>query len=189
MNTPERIAPLFGQLKRELAEKEVNVACEDFSFEYRLDESFVRMAEAGRWGEESCQLRPLKSHYLLIENSFVQPLFNLDDVLFRLQEQGRYQILAHPERYSYYNRRGLRDYEHLQDIGVQFQCNLLSFSGYYGESVQKISYKLLDEGYVNFLGSDLHNNRHISLIREFLSTKDYASIRKDLIGMIENDRI
>lgn len=189
MNTPHKILPIFNQLKDQAQAQEIPVELEGFSFEYRLDESFLHMMETGKFGEESCELRPLKDHYLLVENSFVQPLLNLDDVLFKLQDMGWYVIMAHPERYSYYSRRGLKQYEHLQDMGVEFQCNLLSFSGYYGESAQKTAYKLLDEGYVNFLGSDLHNMRHVQLIRNFLATKNYAEIRDELVHSIENDKI
>lgn len=189
MNTQSKIIPIFNELKEAVAQEQIPVECENFSFEYRLDESFLHMMESGKFGDENCELRPLKNRYLLIENSFVQPLLNLDDVLFNLQDKGWYLIMAHPERYQYYTRRGLKAYEHLQDIGVEFQCNLLSFSGHYGETAQKMAYKLLDEGMVNFLGSDLHNKRQIDLIKQFLSTKEYAKIREDLVNSIENDKI
>lgn len=189
MNTPQKIAPIFRSVKEGLAMQNIPIECEDFSFEYRLDESFLHMMDAGKFGDPSCQLRPLKDRYLLIENSFAQPLMNLDDVIFKLQDMGWFLIMAHPERYHYYTRRGLKSYEHLQDLGVEFQCNILSFSGYYGESTQKMAYKLLDEGMVNFLGSDLHNMHHVQLIRKFLQTKEYAELRPDLVASIQNDKI
>lgn len=189
MNTPSRIGPLFRDVKIGVEERQIPLVCEDYSFEYRLDESFLHMMKSGKFGEEQCELRPLKDRYLLIENSFAQPLLNLEDVIFELQDRGWYLIMAHPERYHYYLRRGLKTYQHLQDIGVEFQCNLLSFSGYYGEETQKMAYRLLDEGLVNFMGSDLHNMRHVDLIRKFLATKEYAEIREDLVHSIENDRI
>lgn len=189
MNTPERISPIFEEVKRQVAEKQIPIECENFSFEYRLDESFIHMMEAGKYGEETCRLRPLKDRYLLIENSFAQPLLNLDDVIYKLQDQGWYLIMAHPERYHYYNQRGLKPYEHLIDLGVELQCNLLSFSGYYGESSQKTAYRLLDEGMISFLGSDLHNMHHVQLIQKFLQSKDYAEIRPELVDMIQNDKI
>lgn len=189
MNTPTKIAPIFREVKETVAEKQIAIECEDYSFEYRLDESFLHMMEKGKFGEPSCELRPLKGRYLLIENSFAQPLLNLDDVIYRLQDEGWYLIMAHPERYHYYNSRGLKKYEHLTDLGVELQCNLLSFSGYYGEQVQKMAYKLLDEGMISFLGSDLHNMHHVKLIQKFLQSKNYAEIREDLVEMIQNDKI
>lgn len=189
LNTSERIEPLFLQLKEEAARLQIPVELENYSFEYRLDESFLQIMEGAKWGDGQCQLRPLSGRYLLIENSFAQPLINLDEVCYKLQEQGWYLIMAHPERYHYYARRGLRPYEHLQDLGVEFQCNILSFSGYYGETVQKAAFRLLDEGMVNFMGSDLHNRHHVELIRKYLQSKDYAKIREDLAQNIMNDRI
>jgi tyrosine-protein phosphatase YwqE len=189
MNTPQRIHPLFQDLKIQCAQEEIPIECEDFSFEYRLDESFINMMNAGKWGEESCKLRPLKDRYILIENSFQQPLLNLDDVIYKLQDKGWYLIMAHPERYHYYSSRGLKSYEHLLDLGVELQCNILSFSGYYGESTQKMAYRLLDEGMISFIGSDLHNLHHVELIRKYLRSKDYAEIRPDLVSMIQNDKI
>lgn len=188
LNTPEKIEPIFQELKQQAAEQHIPIELEDYSFEYRLDEGFLQMMESGKWGDPQCQLRPLRGRYLLIENSFAQPLFNLDDVCYKLQEQGWYLIMAHPERYHYYARRGVSAYEHLQDLGVEFQCNILSFSGYYGETAQKMAYRLLDEGMLNFLGSDLHNKRHVDLIAKFLQSKEYASLRPDLEGCILNDK-
>lgn len=189
MNTPEIIDPRFEEVKQAVAANQIPVECENYSFEYRLDESFLRMMNAGNPDSPECQLRPLKGRYLLIENSFNQPLLNLDDVIYKLQDMGWYLIMAHPERYHYYSSRGLKKYEHLVDLGVELQCNLLSFSGYYGESAKKMAYKLFDEGMISFIGSDLHNSRHVGLIKKFMATKEYAEIRPELVEMIMNDKI
>ena len=188
MNTPTKIEPIFRDLKEAVAEKNIPVELEDYSFEFRLDESFLRMMESGDFGDESCELRPLKGRYILIENSFNQPLLNLDDVIYKLLDKGWYLIMAHPERYHYYNSRDLKYYSHLQELGVELQCNLLSFSGYYGDSAKKTAYRLLDEGMLSFLGSDLHNMRHIDLIRRFLQSNEYEDIYEDLADLIQNDK-
>lgn len=189
MNTPEKIAPIFRDLKQAVAENQIPIECEDFSFEYRLDESFLHMMETGKWGEPQCALRPLKDRYLLVENSFNQPLINLEEVILKLQEKGWYVVMAHPERFHYYTRRGIRAYETLINAGVEIQCNLLSFSGYYGESTQKMAYRLLEEGMIGFIGSDLHNMHHIQLLQKFLASKEYAEIRPELVASIQNDKM
>lgn len=189
LNTPEKIAPIFRDLKEAIAFENIPIECEDFSFEYRLDESFLHMMEHGKWGSPDCELRPLKDRYILVENSFNQPLFNLDDVIQKLIDLGWYVVMAHPERFHYYSRRGLRPYENLVNAGVELQCNLLSFAGYYGESTQKMAYRLLDEGMISFLGSDLHNMHHIQLIRKFLASKEYAEIRPELVASLQNDKM
>jgi len=189
LNSQEKIAPLFQTLCTEVEKEGIPVTLEDFSFEYRIDESFIQMMASGKWGESQCQLRPLRGRYLLIENSFGQPLYNLPDVLTQLQQNGWFLIMAHPERYRYYIQRGLSSYEHLAEQGVEFQCNLLSFSGYYGEHAQKTARRLLDEGLVSFLGSDMHNMHHVELLKEYLSTKDYARLYEDLALSANNDKI
>lgn len=187
MNTPEIIEPKFEALRKEVAEAGIPIQLEDYSFEYRLDGSFIQMMSAGKYGEPTCQLRPLKGRYLLIENSFGQPLFNLKEVLCQLQQNGWFLIMAHPERYHYYSERGLGPYERLADLGVEFQCNLLSFSGYYGEHAQKTAMRLLEEGLVSYLGSDLHSAHHITLLQKFLRSKDYARLFEDLQLSAHND--
>lgn len=189
LNTPDKIMPLFQSLCAEVKNAGIPVSFEGFSFEYRIDESFLNMMTSGKWGEPQCQLRPLKDRYLLIENSFGRPLYNLDDVLRSLQSQGWFLIMAHPERYRYYYHRDLHAYEHLLDMGVEFQCNILSFSGYYGEQAQKTALRLLDEGHVSYLGSDLHNPHHIELMQKYLSSKEYAKLRDDLVATCNNDKI
>lgn len=190
LNTPEIVQPLFDELKQTLEQKQSPLVAEDYSFEYRIDESFMQLMQTGKFGDPACQIRPLYGRYLLIENSYTQPLASLDRIIEVLQEQGYYLILAHPERYHYYSQdHKYRKYEHLQSLQVEFQCNMLSFCGYYGKEAKKAAYWMLDQGYVNFLGSDMHNLRHCQLLDEFLRTKDYRSIREELIDQIGNDRM
>lgn len=189
MNTPKIIDPIFEQVKAEVAVQQIPVECEGYSFEYRVDEGFLQMMQESKWGEADSKLRPLHGHYILIENAWSQPLAGLDRAIEMLQEKGYYVILAHPERYLYYHRHNYRAYEHLQDMQVEFQCNVLSFSGYYGPEIKKAAMWMLEQGYIGFMGSDLHNKRHTDLIEKFLSSKEYHAIREDLVPMINNDRI
>lgn len=188
MNTPEIISPIFDQVRQELAAQGRTIVAEDYSFEYRLDESFLKMADGGGYGDADCQLRPLFGNNLLIENSFSQPLMGLDNLVYNLQSKGFSLIMAHPERYHYYTHRGLRAYELLQDRGIDFQCNILSFAGYYGSESRKMAYELLEEGFVNYLGSDLHNRHHVELIEKFLRTKEYERLLPDLERCLQNDQ-
>jgi protein-tyrosine phosphatase len=45
--------------------------------------------------------------------------------------------------------------------GVMFQANLGSFTGYYGESVQRRAYELLKRGVYTALASDLHDGNSV----------------------------
>lgn len=189
MNTPEIIQPIFDELKVKVAEREIPILCEDYSFEYRVDETFIELMQTGKYGDPACKIRPLHDKYLLIENSFSHPMPVLDEVVERLLSDGYYVILAHPERYMYYAGHHGRYYHHLQERQVEFQVNILSFAGYYGEVSKKMAFWMLENGYVNFLGSDLHTYHHTYLLDDFLRSKNYAAIYEQLCDCIGNDQI
>jgi len=189
LNTPEKIQPLFDELSVQMKEKGLKIEPEGFSFEYRVDEGFLEMMKTGRYGDPGCVIRPLRGKYLLIENGWNSPIPALDDVIDRLLEQGYYLVMAHPERYIYYAGNHGHWYRHLQEHQVQFQCNILSFAGHYGDVSRKMARWMLEEGYVNFLGSDLHHYGHCDHIENFLRSKDYAEIYEDLCDSINNDHI
>lgn len=189
MNTPEIVQPLFDELKVKTAEREIAIECEDYSFEYRVDDTFIELMQTGKFGDPQCQIRPLHGKYLLIENSFSHPMPAFDELVERLLSDGYYVVLAHPERYMYYAGNRGHLYHHLQERQVEFQVNVLSFAGYYGDVAKKMAYWMLDQGYVNFLGSDMHTYHHAYLLDDFLRSKDYAAIYEQLCESINNDQI
>lgn len=189
LNTPEIIQPLFDQLKGRMADEGLRIQAEGYSFEYRVDEGFIEMMKTGNLGDPNCVIRPLHGRYLLIENGWNSPIPAFDELIDKLLGQGYYLILAHPERYLYYAGNHGRWYLHLQEHQVQFQCNILSFAGHYGDVSRKMAYWMLDQGFVNFLGSDLHHYGHCEHLEKFLRSKDYAAIHEDLTDMINNDHI
>ena len=189
MNTPEKIQPLFDELKQKASENGIHVECQDYSFEYRIDDTFIELMQTGKYGDPACQIRPLSGKYLLIENSFSHPIPALEKLLDRLLADGYYLVMAHPERYPYYFGHHGKFYHQLQEQQVEFQVNILSFAGYYGDVTKKMAYWMLDQGYVNFLGSDMHNEHHCQLIENFLRSKKYAEIRELLCDNISNDQL
>jgi tyrosine-protein phosphatase YwqE len=50
--------------------------------------------------------------------------------------------------------------------------NLLSLTSHYGKQVQKTSYKLLDEGLYDFVGTDTHHTGHTGLLRTIATKKN-----------------
>jgi tyrosine-protein phosphatase YwqE len=187
-NTPDTINPVFTELQAAAKQEGIKLDM-SYSFEYRLDGGFLELMQRGGFGSPDCALRPLYGRYILIENSFAHPIQEMDEVVARLLDLGFYPVLAHPERYLYYAGHHGRFYHHLQDQQLEFQCNILSFTGYYGDVAKKMVYWMLDNGYVNFLGSDLHNEQHVKLISKFLSSKEYAQLRPRLVDMIGNDHM
>jgi protein-tyrosine phosphatase len=102
-------------------------------------------------------------NYLLFETNFLTEPFNLKDFIFKATTNGYKPVLAHPERYIYL-QNDLVKLEDLLQRGVLFQVNISSITGYYSKQAQATANKLIDKGWVHFLGSDCHSIQHVNLI-------------------------
>ena len=180
-NTPETLDPALKQLRDALSERGNSIVL-DRSAEYRVDEFFLEQFSAG-----NCKALP--GQYILVENSYIQEPWNIEKVLFDLKIKGYKPILAHPERYIYYHGNKLFRYQQLHDTETLFQVNILSIAGAYGSKEKEIALKLLEKGYVDFLGTDLHNQRHVQILERFLASREYAKLRPRLEEVAKNDRV
>jgi len=124
----------------------------DAAAEYFLDDHF-------EWLLAQDQLLTLPNRHILIEMSFMAPYSKLHEIVFQLCTKGYQPILAHPERYLYY-ANDLEQFEQIRHYGCKLQVNLLSLSGYYGKPIQKLGHQLLQQQWVDFLGTDVHHQRH-----------------------------
>ena len=115
--------------------------------------------------------------------SFLNPPINLFDILFKLNLNGYQIILAHPERYLFYENDYKKFYK-LKNYGVKFQINFLSLIGYYGNSVVKLSERLINDNLIDFIGSDFHNISQIKLVDKKIKIREYKSIS----NMISNNK-
>lgn len=148
--------------------------------EYRLDDFSLAQIE------QDPMLLP--QYHILIENPFVDEPWNLDTIVFDLQIKGYKPILAHPERYSYYFNHRER-FKALHNAGTKFQINLLSLAGAYGKEQRNIAEFLINENMVEFVGTDIHNMRHIEIIDSYLKSKQALKDFKALGGKLFNDRL
>ena len=171
-NTPETITQALALLKSELDACGINIEL-SHSAEYRIDEYFLTQLDKGN-------IVPLPGNYLLVENSFLQEPWNIDQLLFDLKVRGYKPILAHPERYFYYYGSKRSRYDEIHGVGTLFQINLLSLAGYYGKDEKMIAEYLLEKGYVDFIGTDLHRHAHADAIEAYLVSKDYRKIASKL---------
>ena len=175
-NTPETMGNALDELKKELAEKNIDIDI-THSAEYRIDELFMTHLNDGI-------ITPMPNNYLLVENSFIQEPWNLDQLLFDLKVKGYKPILAHPERYIYYHSKKDR-YKAIHSTGTKLQLNILSIAGHYGKEEKQIAMELIEKGFVDFIGTDLHNHRHADAIEAYLASKDYRKI-KDRLHLLNN---
>ena len=83
-----------------------------------------------------------------------------------LLAEGYRPVLAHPERYLYLS---MADYRLLKEAGAQFQRNLGTLEGMYGEAVSVRAETLEAEGMYEWVGSDLHNARYAAFLTKTFS--------------------
>jgi protein-tyrosine phosphatase len=164
-NTSDGILAKLAELRAHLQHKGIAITVEAAA-EYYLDETVMEMLEANK------PMLTFGAKYLLFETNFLTEPFNLKEFIFLANSKGYKPVLAHPERYLYL-QQSWDKLQDLQDRGVYFQLNISSITGYYSKGVQVTAHKLIDKGWVHFLGSDCHNFQHVKLVEAAQRTKYY----------------
>lgn len=157
-NTPEIINSKLNTVKKALIQREITDVKIEAAAEYMLDEQFSLLLEKDQ------PLLTLKDNLVLVEMSYFSPPINLYDILFKIQLKGYKPILAHPERYIFYHKN-FNEYYKLKKSGCLFQLNILSLTEQYGKDVKKTATTLLNKKMYDFLGTDVHNHKHIKLLK------------------------
>lgn len=103
------------------------------------------------------------TRYLLIELPFGNVFEGLDSAIDRLIAKGNIPIIAHPERYLYYE--GLSEFERLLKNGVLFQGNISSLYGKYGAKAKATLEEMLKKNMIHFMASDIHTESQTSYDR------------------------
>jgi protein-tyrosine phosphatase len=137
--------------------------------EYLLDDHFVSLFKTR-------EILTLKDNHVLVEMSYLNPPIHLYDILFELQVAGYAPVLAHPERYLFYHKN-FEQYNKLKNAGCLFQLNLLSTVGYYGTEVAEAAKKLLNQGLIDYVGSDVHHKKHIESFNKSVLLKDLQPLK------------
>jgi len=121
------------------------------------------------------ELLTLSEKFVLIELSSMFPPDNLKSLVFDMSVEGYKVILAHPERYSYWHNK-LDVFEDLKTRGVFFQTNIISLSGFYSPQVRKAARQLIDESFVDFVGTDMHNLSTIKILKQALNDNYFVKL-------------
>lgn len=161
-NTPEIIAAGLEKIKTLIAREKLPINVEAAA-EYYIDQSFEQKLASGN-------ILTINNKYLLFEISYMNPPENLARIIFDMITRGYTPLLAHPERYPFWYGR-FEEFHKLKDQGVLFQLNIGSLAGHYGIPPKKIAAMLIDENLVDFIGSDLHGERHLQAMQLALNEK------------------
>lgn len=121
-------------------------------------------------------LLTLPNRHVLVEMPHVSEPINLFRVLAMLNAKGYVPILAHPERYRFYNRN-LFLFEKIKDCGCLFQVNALSLVGYYGAAVTDCAWLLMNNRLIDFVGTDFHHERHIEIFKKQMTSACHNALR------------
>lgn len=174
-NTPQTILPKLKLVQDAVKKAGINVQV-DAAAEYMVDHDFAELI--ARTSKED--LLTIGGDYILIEMSYLSASPNIDQVIFDLRMMNLTPILAHPERYNYYHHH-FEQYERFKELGCKLQVNLLSLTGVYGPHVQKTAEKLLKSGLVDFLGTDMHHDKHLGMLKNLATRPEFYEIVKDAV--------
>ncbi len=178
-NTPETISKALQVLKEELIKSKIYNVHIAASAEHMIDDNFEAILLADK-------VMPMRNEYLLVEMSYLQPPINFDESVTAIAYKRYFQILAHPERYNFLHARP-KKYLEYKRRGILFQLNALSLGDFYGKEVQKMAYKLLEEEFIDFMGSDVHNMNQLNALKEVtITTKTKEQLVPIITRTIEN---
>ncbi|MCX7748536.1 MAG: hypothetical protein N2645_16860 [Clostridia bacterium] len=147
-SSPEKIIEVIGELKRKLAEVELDIDILP-GMEIFLNDSLPDMLEKGE------VLTLNNSRYVLVELPLNDIPLYTEDILYQLQIKGYTPVLAHPERNSIINR-DLRILKNYINKGILVQVNSGSLKGRYGSVVKACATEIVKRNMVSFVASDAH---------------------------------
>lgn len=169
-NTPDKITASLATLRSAVEKEGIDIELHAAA-EYFIDEYFEDLLRKKQ------PLLTISGNKVLVEFSMVTAPMDLQQVLFEMQIQNYQPVIAHPERYAYLLGRK-EFFDELKDAGCLFQANLLSFTGYYGKTVQELAEYLFKKGYYDLAGTDLHHERHLSSLQKLASSATFARLQE-----------
>jgi len=163
-NDKQSILHSLSVLNTSLKEADINNEIRPAA-EYLVDANFEMLLHNKE------KLLTIRDNWVLIEVSFIAPPPQLREVIFEMQLQGYQPVFSHPERYNYYHQHKTA-LEEIRNAGCILQCNLLSFTGYYGPIVLKAAESMATKKMVDLLATDLHHERHLEALQQLKLSRE-----------------
>jgi tyrosine-protein phosphatase YwqE len=155
-NTPQTINTALQQVQQACSQKGLLIEIAAAA-EYMIDDYFIELLKKDE------PLLTLHKNLLLTEIPFTSTPENLEEIVALIKAKGYKPILAHPERYHYFQQH-FDKYFYLKDIGFTLQVNLLSLTGYYGSKAEKAADFIFENNLASLVGTDLHHHKHLEKI-------------------------
>ena len=160
----------IDKIKEELLKQNINVNLY-LGNEVYIDKDISKCVKENK----ICTLN--NTEYILIELPMSGIYPDYLDIFLGLINEGFKVVLAHPERYTAFQKDFNKIYE-LSEIGVLFQCNLGSILGEYGKEATKVIKRLLKEKLVYMIGTDIHHpKKKYDMLKK--ATKKYKKYLND----------
>ncbi len=170
-NSEQSIKEEYGKIK----DKINSFGNFSFAAEYLIDNSMIEKAEKNL-------LLCLKDKYVLCEFSYIGMAVNYHEIIYKLILNGYRPIIAHPERYFYFDKN-MEQMFNLKKMGCKFQLNLFSTTGYYGKKVLSLSNFLIKKNFIDFVGTDIHKESDLLKFDSLVKIQDL----KGLENAIDNN--
>jgi protein-tyrosine phosphatase len=167
---------IFDRLKTEIKEENLNINLY-LGNEIYYDKTIFNNLENNR-----CV--PLYGNYVLIEFDVEESDWLISEAIFNFKAKGYIPIIAHPERYI--NVKEIEDYRIMRKMGAKIQVNADGFTKESNKATNKFLFKLIKEGLIDFIASDVHTFRENRLLDAYnVLVKKFS---KEKIDSIFNNR-
>ncbi len=160
-NTTEEINDSYDSFSK--ASKNHNVSLLGYLAEYMIDEYFLNEIEKKK------KFLTCFGNHVLVEMPFFGEIKVLNKVLFLLQTEGYFPILAHPERYGFI--KNINDLKKMKHNGVKMQLNALSLIGFYSNESENKAKLFLKNGLYDSVCTDAHNISQLKKLQEIKLNK------------------
>lgn len=159
-NTSADLKSRLIELKKEELIQSLDIELELIA-EYLLDEQFEEKLKED-------DFLTFSNRHILLEASMNYEFPFVRDYIYQLIKKGYRPIVAHPERYRYiFGEKNYLDlYETMQDWGVQFQLNLFSLVGLYGDQIRKVAEDLINHELITYVSSDIHHPNQLKFFEQ-----------------------
>lgn len=156
-NTPDIINSGLDKVRAALSkEEDLKDMQIEAAAEYYLDAEFSELVKKKN-------MLTFGNNHVLVEVSYLNEPDGIENVFFQIQMNGYKPVLAHPERYPFW-QMNIEKFEEFKEKGVLLQININSLTKHYGPGAQKTAEKLIEKGLVSFVGTDCHKQDHLHLM-------------------------
>jgi len=146
LSSQERNQSVFEQLVAEVKKKEIPIRL-------HLGNEIYYTYDTVRDLKNKIVIPLGTSNKVLLEFSMTEEDEDIAEAIHNMSALGYQAIIAHPERYPYVK---WADFDVMKRMHALIQINASSITGRYGLEAQKMVMKMIKNGLVDFVASDIH---------------------------------